>query len=357
MNLALFAPEIHPPFIEGIQKTAWAVSGELVKRRQSHVIFTQRSYGDVLFERDISAYRTVVYVFSVISIKLFKYCAWFFNACTVALRLRHERITHLLVFSLDAPFLPALAVSLMICPDISVRCLLFSTRELGGVQRIFLLLFGKRIERYFVRSRFMAQALAGCGIAADRITEYLFFDHSFFSRLRADISRDEHAVMYLSSADTGAGIDAVVAAAQALPAFHFIFAIREFSSRNEASVVALEQRIREFGITNIELLRNIDDVALLLQRVGVVVVPPRTDYDTMNVPLVMLEAFVAKTPVIVRAISSFQEFIEEGYSISFTDHDLAKKISGGVARDQVERAYRFVAGLPDVSVAVDRFLW
>jgi glycosyltransferase involved in cell wall biosynthesis/SAM-dependent methyltransferase len=76
-TIVAFAPEIHEPFIEGVQKTAWSMAQEFVASGETVEIITQHSYGQPIAPNENIKLATQL---TQIEQRLLKYVAWLVQA-------------------------------------------------------------------------------------------------------------------------------------------------------------------------------------------------------------------------------------------------------------------------------------
>ncbi len=361
MTIAVLAPEIHEPFIEGIQKSSWAAVSAAGGMGHRFLIFTQRSYGGGI---PTLPYASVYPWLSSFSVRPIKYLLWLSNAIRIVREIRARDVRGIVVFSLDWSFILPLMLVRLLCPRIPVRIAIFSMRDAGLFQRIFFAACGGNGVSYLVRSSFMRDRLIVCGIPPNRIE--IFLSHLEggvipppFSAIDSSLSR---TVLYLSSADSGAGADAVLRAARAVPDCRFVLAVRDFGARGADAFSRLERRVMRENLPNVFLERNIDVPAALFSA-GAVVLPPRSEQDTMDMPLVLLESFYARVPAVVSDNPVFSDMIRNGYVLPYRDAaELSDAIRAALDRGDsviamLDRAGRFADALPDASGAAREYFF
>ncbi len=359
MTIAVFAPEIHEPFIEGIQKSAWAAVSAAGGRGDRFLVFTQHSYGG---DVPASPHATVLPWISSFPSRPLKYLLWISNAVRIAREIRRRDVRGIAAFSLDWSFILPLALARLLCPRIPLCVAIFSLRDAGFVQRLFFAVFGGKSVSYSVRSLFMRDRLMALGIPSDRIATFVW--SAGLRRAAPPPSASDESyprtVLYLSSADSGAGADAVLDAARALPDCRFRLAIRDFGRRGARAFSCLERRIMAGNLPNVLLERNID-VPAALSCAGAVVLPPRSERDTMDMPLVLLESFSARVPAIVSGTPAFADLSRRGYVLAYgAESGLPDAIRTAIGRDDaviamLDRAGLFADSLPGASDAAREY--
>ena len=354
MTIAVFAPEIHEPFIEGIQKSSWAAVSAAGGIGHRFLVFTQHSYGGAI---PVLSHVTVLPWLSSFPFRLIKYALWIPNAVRIAREIHSRGVQGIVAFSLDWSFILPLVFTRLAFPRIPVRIAVFSLRDIGFVQRAFFVLCDGKNVSYFVRSPLMRDRLVHRGILPERVR--VFLSHESFLR---PVGAPSRTVLYLSSADSGAGADAVLRAARAVPDCRFVLAVRDFGARGADAFSRLERRVMRENLPNVFLERNIDVPAALFSA-GAVVLPPRSEQDTMDMPLVLLESFSARVPAVVSDNSVFSDMIRNGYVLPYRDAaGLSDAIRAALDRGDsviamLDRAGRFADALPDASGAAREYFF
>jgi len=323
-RIAILGPEIHPPFNEGIQKSAWGIAQELAKNKQAVLVLTQCSYGEKITD---SLNPEIVYSINSQRWRLLKYGQWLFDGWRIARRLQREKFTHLLVFSLDWSFLSPLFWTMIINRSLKINLIIFSTRELDGLGILFLRLFKNRFSNLFPRSSHLAERLKESGVAAERIAVVTTFPSKdqYLAPLAINNSNQLKTIAYLSNPEKSAGIYTVLAAAHACPEINFIIAIRHFAQREEEAVTKILAKIGKLKLDNLTVIRNIDKMVNFYKTIDAVIVPPLESRQTMAAPLVFLEALAAGKTVFLSSLPLFKEY--EKLGIIFKDEaDLIAQI-------------------------------
>lgn len=357
-RIAVFAPEIHEPFIEGVQKAAWKVVNEIANSDTDVFLYTQKSYGTGIDQ--IHPRIRITYAFHIGKVKIIKYLRWALSSFSLARNVIHLQARHLLVFSLDWPFLPTLTI-LSFLRKINIRVIIFSTRETGSVGKFFLKLFGNRIETYFVSSLRIKEMLTELGIDDFRISflPVHFTKHSHTTSTH--IKRDPKNILYLSSAEEEAGIETMLSVAALLPDFTVTLAVRYFGDSVKDRREWLTNAITARGLRNVNLKQNLSNVKDELCVAGVVVLPPLTEDYSMALPLVLLEAFETDTPVITSNLPIFEFYKTSRYIQTFnTAEELACIISDFASSNNgctmSKRAQDFVLNMTDTKEAAHIYI-
>ncbi len=343
----VLAPEQHEPLAEGIQKSAWLTCRQLSRQGAAVTALSQRSYG-AAFARAAHGYEVREH-FSSGGFRPLRYLAWLWQGVTAAATARSQR-TDVLVFSLDWSFLPALLFTAWFTPS-PVTVFVFSARETVGPARLVTKLLPSRV-RFWCFSSFIADRIAGAGVAKERITaERTFFTRELLEA--AETTSQRSGVAYLSSADVGAGIETVVELAGLLPGEPVTFAVRTFGGREERRTEAFLAQLGKENLKNVRVERTLPDVARFLSSQRAVVLPPRDEFSTMATPLVALEAAHLGCRVFLRDIPVFRELFGAGLAEPFsTAADIAAQLNRSVPSGQ--RAA--VASLPDAAALAARLL-
>lgn len=353
-NLAVFAPEIHPPFIEGVQKTAWAFVQSFAQKGVQVTVYTERSFGEE-FSGPLPDGISVENVFSTHPIRPLKYLLWIAQSVRLATRMKREKPDHVLVFSLDLPVFVVLKLLLIFITSVPVTLAIFSIREVEGVGKFFLKFLGRRFAQIIVRSECLKNRVMALGIPGDRMHIELPFPHK--ERFVAPVSREKGdlpTVAYLSNVDEDAGISTVLEAARMMPDYRFIVAVRRFSDAYEAEVERFIARVTQSGLANIVIERTIADIPAFLRQADVVLLPVVDERSTMDMPMVLIEALAVGTPVIVRRLPIFETLIKQGIVGSFvTMHDLATAVRQAVPS---QRGVAFARSLPTMGESVQTYL-
>lgn len=352
----ILAPEIHPPFIEGVQKTAWSFAREFVRQGCEVEIATAQSYGERFSEALVEGVR-IGYWFSTYRIRLFKYLLWFFDAFNLVRHIRKIGSRQLIVFSLDLPFFFPLAFLSLFSRQERVTLSIFSWRELNGVGRIFLKLFGRLIDRYVVRSDFMKKELEMIGVKEENIDVIIPFPNKEKFLAVDPGVRVPGSIAYLSNVDESAGAPLMLDLAQKMPKMRVVIAVRRFDDAYERAVDAYARDIERRSIENIQLVRTIEDVPLFLRQTEIVVLPVVDMASTMDLPMVLIEALASGCRVFVRRLPLFAGLAKEGCVEDFeTVEELVVKLSTVRPQGQQEAARRFVEALPSVSESAHHYL-
>lgn len=357
-KIAVFAPEIHEPFIEGVQKASWMIVNELAISDTDVFLYTQKSYGTDAGPANERVH--ITYAFNTGRIRIVKYLSWMFSSFSLARNILRLRVRMLLVFSLDWPFIPVLA-TLCFFSKINIRVIMFSTREVGSVGKIFLKLFGNRIENYFVSSLRIKEMLIALSVDSTRI---LFLPVHFTKSTLPEVEhveRNKKTVLYLSSAEEEAGIETMLDAAALLPDFTFTLAIRDFEDLQKGRYNWLARTIVSRNLKNVNVKQNLSNVRDELRATGAVVLPPLTEDYSMALPLVLLEAFENSTPVVTSNLPIFEFYKTSGYIQTFdTTKELADILSEIASSDNGctmgERAHSFVLTMTKAKEAVNIYI-
>ncbi|MBU4217093.1 glycosyltransferase [Candidatus Parcubacteria bacterium] len=307
-KIAIFAPEMHKPFIEGIQKSAWAVSTELSKIVPEVLVVSQCSYGEPL---EPIAGLNIFYYLNSGKIRLIKYLTWIGDGFRVLKFFKKNEIDLVLVFSLDWSFLFSLCWLVFFNKNIRVRVMIFSTRETSGIGGFWIRLFHGRLDHIFTRTLYLKNQLIKMGVEASKITVATVLPNKKIFLENLSTAKDLpviKTIAYLSNPDTSAGVNIVIELAQRLSDLKIIIALRKFSEREEGAVQNLISSVKKIGIENIEFRRNIDNMVKFYQEVDAVIMPALDENNTMSAPLVLLEAFVSNTPVFLTDLPVFKEF-------------------------------------------------
>lgn len=356
-KLFLFAPEIHPPFIEGVQKTAWSFAREFARQGHTVEVATIQSYGE-RFEEKIQQGVRVGYWFSTYQIRFLKYVRWFFQSCALVRRIQREKPSLIIVFSLDLPFFMPLALLSLLSDRPKIILSVFSWRELTGLGKIFLKFFSGRIDRYKVRSEFMQRELLKRGIGKNKIETILPFPNKEkFLLADTPIVRSLGSVAYFSNVDYAAGVGTMLDIARRLPALKFTIAVRKFSDEYERQVAIFADTIRRENLANVDLVRTLPDIAVFFKQTECVILPVLDMSSTMDVPMVLIEALASGCRVFVHHLPIFSWLVEAGYVEEFqTIDELAQKLSTPRPPDTYEAVEHFIRSLPVVQDSVEHYL-
>lgn len=348
-KIAVLAPEIHQPLIEGIQKNAWALS---LAARDSGLeldIFTQKSYGEEISQENIK----IFYWLNCSSVKIFKYLAWIFNGFKIGRQIRKGGAEMLLCFSLDWSFVWVLLWQRLLNPKTKVRLIIFSSRELHGINRWFFKLIRSGVDHFFVRSKYMQQELLDLKVPTTKITLATVFPkkEKFINKTVRNILPIKK-IAYLSNTEASAGIDTVIALAKAIPDLKVILALRQFSPAEELRVQEFIIRAGVSQVSNIEIRRNISDMVAFYQEVEAVILPVNDPINTMAAPLVMLEAISSGCVIFVSDILALAEY--QPYTTVFSSvTDLVDKIK---LMNLAPETGDFVASLINETQALEIYL-
>ena len=312
-KIAVLAPETHPPFIEGIQKNAWAISQEFFAAGHEVVIFSQCSYGEKMESQNIK----VNYSLSAGGVRIIKYLRWINEGCRIAKSIKKEGAEILFAFSLDWSFFSPLIWTILLNPKTKIRLICFSKRELGGINKIFLNIIKSRIDKFFPRSQYLKNQLIARGIVSDKIEVVASFPDKANFILTSERPAALKKIAYLSNAEKSAGVDTVISLAQALPEISFTLALRRFSDREESVTKILENKISQKKIPNLSLVRNIDNIVNFYAEQDAIIIPTRSENNSMAAPLVLLEALAMRKIVFLNNLPMFKEY--EQKTIMFND--------------------------------------
>lgn len=321
-KIAILAPEIHKPFIEGIQKNAWFIIKEAIENNYEASVFTQKSYGDKI----VDSRANIFYWINSCKIKFLKYFIWIFNGLRIVKKIKSNKIDCVLIFSLDWSFFWTIIWLRVLCPQKDVRLIIFSGRELFGAGKLILRLNKKIFNNFFVRSEYLKERLISLLIREDLITKIIFFPNkkSFITKDRVVGSIKK--VAYLSNTEESAGINTIIRVASKTPNIRFILALRSFSKREEGRVAEFIKKLKSLNINNIEIRRNISDMPSFYQEVDSVILPVIDVNNTMAAPLVFLESIASGCVVFMNKIRVFSEY--DGATIFFSDdNDLIKLLN------------------------------
>lgn len=358
-RIAVLAPEVHEPFVEGVQKTAWNMARGFAADGWETYLYTGCSYGQPLVERPAERL-TVRYRLSSRPQKVLKYLSWVWNGLSISREVSALGCGKLVAFSLDWPHLWPLFWLVALTPHLPVTVAVFSDRELSGPSGWFVRRFGKRIDRWLVRSEHLRLSLLALGVDGARVQLALARPEV---ALPSFPERQPSTVAYFSSAEEAAGVYDVLELARQLPEVKVVLAVRRFGEREEEAFRSLTRFIAAHRLANVEVLRNLERPAELMAAACAVVVPPKEEQATMAVPMAMLEAFAVKTPVLLRRLPLFSEFTERGLVTGFASTaELTTAVSDLLGLDperfsaQAERAYAYVTALPAASDIVKMYL-
>lgn len=303
-KIAFLAPEIHTPLIEGIQKNAWFIIKEAVANGHEVSVFTQRSYGEEILDSKIS----IFYWLSCSKIKFFKYFTWIFNGLKIAKKIKQDKSDYVLVFSLDWSFFWTLVWLKIISKKTDVRLIIFSKRELCGINKLMLIFIKKLINVFFVRSVYLKEILDSIIKENDRIFIATVFPGKEKFLVKDRLISSLSKIAYLSNTEKSAGVETIIEVASKIPEINFILALRIFSEEEESIVAEFIKKIRLLNIGNIEIRRNIDDMPSFYQEVDAVILPVINENNTMSAPLVFLEAISSGCLVFMNKIKIFSEY-------------------------------------------------
>lgn len=356
-KIFLFAPEIHPPFIEGVQKTAWSFACEFVRQGHFVEVVTGQSYGE-RFAEEITEGVRVRYWFSAYRIRFFKYMRWISQSVGLVRHIKRERPQAIIIFSLDLPFFIPLAVMSFFVQRPRITLSIFSWREITGLGKFLLKLFTRGIDRYIVRSDFMRRELLKMGIVDKDIEIILPFPNKEkFLSAGDGGKRRPRSVAYFSNVDYAAGAGTMLDIARRLPEFQVTIAVRKFSEEYEHHVVAFEQKIIEQRLANVVLVRTLPDIAAFFKQTENVIVPVLDMASTMDVPMVLVEALASGCRVFVYRLPIFSWLVAAGYVEEFeTTDELEHKLSTVRTPEQLQLAKHFVGALPSVAESAHRYL-
>jgi len=326
-RILIFAPEIHHPFIEGIQKSAWEISKEIAKISPNPLVLTQISYGSKVSKEE-SEGLGVDYSLGETDGRLSKMYFWIKTAFKVAKLAKNKEISQCLVFSLDIPFI--LPVITAVAKRIDICMLLYSFGEVSGLRKEFLRNIGRNIRKFFVQSEEMKSALERIGIVPEKIKVIPFLPNKDNFAFVA-VLREKNNFIYMSNASEAAGAYDVLEVAGNNPHLNFTMAIRKFSAKDEDDYNRLVNYILKKKISNIKLERNISDVAEHIAKATAIIIPPRDPKITMSFPLTIMEAFLCETPVIVSNLKIFSSLKEEGLIWTYDNVDELSNILNDIA--------------------------
>lgn len=353
-KIAILAPEIHEPFIEGIQKNAWAVSQEFSAAGFEPLVFTQHSYGKKIASQALK----IDYSINSGKVRPLKYLLWLRDGFRIANLIRREGIRHLFAFSLDWSFFAPILATAILSPKTKIVLINFSVRELRGVNRLFMKIVRRRISRFFVRSVYVKELFCQLAVTESKVAVATVFPQkSKYLKPDAAGLAKLGKIAYLSSAENSAGVGLILDLAEAFPAIDFIVALRKFSSREEVAVETLLAEIAKRRLTNVAIERNISDMPSFYQKVDGVILPPLDEIQTMAAPLVLLEAFASKKLVFVSDLPVFREYGDR--AVVFKDKsEIIVAIKKAEAepdffRQMAERAFDYASSLPDERQAAD----
>jgi len=360
-RIAIFAPEIHEPFIEGIQKSAWHISGEFFRKGNDVNIFTQITFGSKI---DSKNNVKVFYWLNSCKVKILKYAIWLFDSIRICVKIKRLKIDKIFVFSLDLPFILPLLFLCLFNRSVKIKVLIFSFREIYGINGLCLRLIKRKIEAFFVRSDLAKDRLSVIGVESGRIKVLLpFLNKSdfFVDNKKIDSRLDNKLnVAYLSSADFGAGLEDIISVAKNNPMVNFKIAIRKFSKEKELEVSRFFDEHNVGSISNIEILRNIKNIPDFLSGINVVILPPKDFFSSMDMPMVMIESFAKKVTVVCSDIEIFHYLESIGCVTIFKNADhlssIIKEIFDGSSKSTVVRAFDFVLELPELTEASELYL-
>jgi hypothetical protein len=356
-RIAILAPEIHPPFIEGVQKTAWLFIQEFLRQQKEVFVFTEQSFGTR--ELPIPPLLHLNYWFTISKIKLYKYIAWKRDGWRIMRELRKQNIKQVYVFSLDLPFFFTLVWIFLWTSDIQVVLAIFSPREITFLGKWFLKMFKHKFYRYTVRSQYLQKRLLSLGVSSEKIVQILPFPNKqLFTSSKPALQKRSHSVAYLSNAEATAGVYDIVALAKVLPEYDFTIAIRKFSEAEEIKVKEVEQKIADEKLPNVVLRRTIEDMVTFLGETETVILPVIDENASMDMPMVMVEALARKSFVIVRTLSLFEELIQRKCVVGFSTSDELKKMVELPSDDKKgysEQGFSWITTLPEVSEAVQLY--
>jgi len=358
-KIGILAPEIHPPFIEGIQKSAWVTVKALFKRNLEIFIFTQCSFGRKL---DNFKKIRIFYLISINPFKLLKYFLWVIDSFKFLALVKKNNIKNLLCFSLDLPFIVLLIPVLVFTGNLEIDLFFFSTRDITGFRKYFLLIFQKKIKRFFVLSEYLKIKLIEYHINKNKIyitTIFFTFDKKKFKELQLPSKRNFRMISYLSSIDKEAGVDIVLKLAQKMPQYRFVLAIRKFSKNKEKKIEHFLIKIKKKLI----IKRNIKNTYVFLASVGGIVISPLNENFTMAIPMLLLESFITKTPVFLIKLPVFEYFHKERLVFGFSDVEELENIIREELKENneklqktVERAHKYATSLLTVDDFVSKHL-
>lgn len=353
-KIAVLAPEIHEPFIEGIQKNAWSISQALTQSEATVSVFTQCSYGQKINDANIK----INYSLNAKRCKLIKYFSWLKNGFKISREIRKDNSDLLLVFSLDWSFILPIFWTAIISPKTKIRLVCFSLRELTGINAIFFNLLRNKFDHIFPRSNHLKEKLVSLGFNSEKISVVTALPNKEkFAIATPELSNTEtiNRIAYLSSAEETAGVYLIPNLAQALPEITFTLALRQFSEREEVDIVNLEKELKKKNLNNLIITRNIKNITEFYQSQDAIILPPKDERNTMSAPLVLLEAFLLKKPTFLSNLGIFSEYEDFSFIFRETD-DLIKTIkeinqSPNKIILKTQSAYEYVKQLPDATTA------
>lgn len=348
-KIAILAPEIHEPFVEGVQKTAWSVISALENLGVEPVIFSQFSYGNKI---DGSKFK-IFYFLSSFKIKIIKYLAWFFDSFRILYKIKAEKINEILVFSLDLPFwIPILLASVF---GYKISVVVFSFRETAGLSGSFIKLIKNKVSFFHARSELMKKELMSLGVAGDQILVNLPFPNksNFLSIDGSKKNKARFSVAYMSSSGPAGGVYDVLEVAEKLPNVDFYVAIRKFTDNEEKLFDILAETVNRGDFKNVYLVRNIDNIVEFLSQMDILVLPPKDRSSSMDIPMLLLEAAAIKLSVVASNLDMFVDFNNSYHCLTIFNNtkDLFEIIKSaselGVDKQKVDNGYNMVLNLPN----------
>jgi glycosyltransferase involved in cell wall biosynthesis len=308
-RILVVAPEIHYPLIEGIQKSAWDVIKAANIKGFYPIVLTQYSYGKPFPEVLNNKFLTE-YVFRNYRAKALKFLNWFFVGLKTLILIRKEQIKKCLFFSLDYPFIFSFFFSII--SGAEIRLFIFSLREINGVRRMFLKLLKRRIK-IIVQTEYVKNEILNIGFKNKQVFVAPFMPNKLqYEKIEDDIKRASNLFIYMSNATKEAGIYDIIECARKVSNLEFVLAIRKFTEKEENDFYQLISFIEKNKIKNIKIKRNIKTPKLLLERATAIIIPPKNQLVSMSFPILIMEAFLTKTPVIASDLPIFSFLKDEG---------------------------------------------
>lgn len=349
MKIWLFVPCFYPPRIEWIKNNVRLLCWELNDKIDIRII-THKP--DMTYNYENSGLK-ICYLFlshENIFKQIYYYLVWAIKSFKFCYKNKFDIINfHYLETSF---LLPIIFISFL---RVKFILTIYSFDEINiRYKRIILKLFKKRLSKIVIISESLRYPLISLWFDTKKIECIpIAFDKKKFLKNSNSKNRNLNNILFSAWINKKCWSFFMVDLAKKLPNFNFIFTLRKFNSKSENDLKELKKYIQEQWVRNIEILRNVDNMDIILEKIWGLVVPLQNINAKMAVPVALIEAMAKWTVCFVSDLPHLRFIINDKNVVFFEKEnilDLKEKLNNielYYEKDIWKNAYKFVQFYPD----------
>lgn len=357
-NILFFAQQIHEPWIEWVKNNSIKICEWLNKKIDVNIISHKWPYNNK--KHDKINWVNVFYLLQLDNNKIFQLfylILWWFKSLFFVLKTKPEKI---FIQYLDTSYIFPLLLIRLIKPNTKIIITLYSTDELDiWYKKIFLKYF--KFSKLIIISDYLSKWLLKLWIEKSKIISIpLSYDKNRYLSYSNPIKRKKKTILFSAGPIKEAWSFFMVDLAKKMPDYNFIFALRKFNKKSEDEVNLLNKYMKNSHVTNIEILRNIDNMEEVLWNVSALVLPLQDINIKMLIPVALLEAmwrwiicFVSDLPNLELLIKNDVNWII--FNKESTD-DLKEKIIKNIDKNKIwMKAFEFAKKYPSFDEIIEKY--